>query len=508
MAEVDVVGLLVAVERLVAAHREELDALNVFPVPDGDTGRNVLATVRAARVGAEQAAPGDRRAAAIDSALQGARGNAGSLVSQLLHALLEDAAGRDDAWPARLARADALTRAAVARPVEGSLLTAVRAAATAAAEHDEPSVQLRAAVAAAHLAVEESPGLLEVLARAGVVDAGARAAALVLEAVAACEDGVAPDPPPVEVPADGPPVEQCQPSDARYEVMYLLDPAGPDAAGPLREALARVGESVVVVGADRLVSVHVHTDDIGAAIDAGLAHGRPHRVRVQDLLTDAAEAAARVGAVEPPAAVTSSGTGLVVGADGVGVARLAARAGAITLPLLPGRPPTPQEVRAAVERTGRERVVVLPGVRDLAAMAVPGPDGVQVEVVTAVDDAARVLAVLAVLGPGELDPALLAEVAGAVRTAHVRQVEDGWAVDVDPGRGTSAATSLAALAAAASALGEDHGAPELATLLLGRDVDAALREAAADTLQLQWPDAEVEVVDAELRGATFLVGVE
>lgn len=502
MAQVDVTDLLVAVERLVATHRDELDALNVFPVPDADTGHNVLATVRAARVGAEQVPADQRWRGAVEGALRGARGNAGVLTSQLLRALLEQPGGAD--WHARLVRADELARAAVAHPVEGSFLTAVRAAATAAGDHDDPHDQLRAAVAAAHVAVDESPGLLEVLARAGVVDAGARAAALVLEAVAGVTTGTAPTPPEVEIPPGGPHVTGCEVDDARYEVMYLLDPGADSADAAVRDGLDRIGGSVVVVAADRLISVHVHTDDIGAALDVGLAHGRPHHIRVEDLQEGARAAAAHreSGASDDPAVGTA---GVVVGTDGAGLARLVGEAGVITLPLSPA--PDLAQLRAAVVRTGRDRVLVLPGGPELAEAlgALDLPD-VDVVVVGEVDDPVRLLAAMAVLDPSLPDAAALAAVARAVRSGRVVRTASGWDV-VTPAGTTTAATALDAVGDLVAVLDRDGG-PELVSLLLGDDVDPELAAAAAAAVEDRWPDAELDVVDVGLGSSTFVVGVE
>lgn len=502
MAEVGVVDQLLAIERLLAAHRDDLDALNVFPVPDADTGHNVLATVRAARVAAEQAVPGERGSAAVNGALRGARGNAGVLVSQVLRGIL----GPEAAWPARLARADELARAAVAHPVEGTLLTAVRAAAVAAAGHDDPGAQLAAAAVAAHRAVEESPGRLEVLARAGVVDAGARAVALVLEALAALAAGTEPAPPTVEVPADGPQVVGCTASATRFEVMYLLAPAAPDAASALRGALTRVGDSVVVVGADHLVSVHVHTDDIGAALDAGLVHGRPHRIRVEDLQAPAETAASRTDHPAAGAAITAR-VGLVVGADGVGVAGLAAQLGAITVPLPATRPVDVDALVTAIGRAGSDRVVVLPGTPQVAVLA-GGMTvaGTEVVVVTSADDPARVLAALAVLDPQAPDVALLTAVAAGVRTGAVREVGQEWEVVVGTAVVATAPDALAAMVQLAAALATRP--PELASLLLGADIGVALRDAVTAALAQAWRTTELEVVDAGLRTAAFVVGVE
>ena len=501
----DVVALLVAVERLVDAHRDELDALNVFPVPDADTGRNVLATVRAARAAAEQADPAARRSHAVTGALRGARGNAGVLSSQLLRALVADGGG---GWAARLATADDLCRAAVAHPVEGSFLTAVRAAAEGAATVGDDDA-LRAATRAAHAAVRATPTQLEVLARAGVVDAGARAAALVLEAVTAHLGGTAPTPPTVEVPAGGPTGATCTSADEHFEVMYLLEPTTDTAADAVRDGLARVGSSVVVVAADRLVSVHVHTDDIGAAVDVGLAHGRPHNIRVEDLHEGARVAAAArgTGADTPAATGRDTGAGLVVVTDGDDIAQLAAATGATTVPL-GDEPPAAADLRAAATRTGRANVLVLPGDPRVAGLATDltatTGDGPTCTVVAAADGPARVLAALAVLDPAAPDAARLEEAAAAVTEDAVVPAGGAWEVASAPGTGH--ADPLRALEALLAA--RDAADVELVTLLCGHDVGVALRDAAATAIERRWPDAEVDVLDLRLRHATFVVGLE
>lgn len=494
MGDEEVVDLLVAVEHLVDAHRDELDALNVFPVPDADTGRNVLATVRAARAAAEQAVDGDAATHAVRGALQGARGNAGVLTSQLLRALL---AGAGD-WADRLARADELARDAVAHPVEGSFLTAVSAAAAAAAEEEVAERQLERATAAAHAAVAASPTLLEVLARAGVVDSGARAAALVLEAVTCHVTGRSPDPPAVDVPAGGPRVAACDLDDARFEVMYLLTPDADDTVDRVREALARIGGSVVVVEADRLVSVHVHTDEIGAALDVGLDHGRPHDIRVEDL--HEGTAAARAGRPERPAPATGR-PGLVVGADGDGIAQLAAASGATTLPLATGTPDV-ADVRAAVARTGQDRALLLPASAELAAVAA-GLD--EVVVLHEVDGPARLLAALAVLDPAAPDAAALVEVATDVREGAVVRVDDRWAWRVGDRTGAPVDDPLVALD---GLLADLDGDPELVTLLLGAGVGVALADAAAAAVGSHWSSAQLDVVPVGLGNAVLVVGCE
>src|SRR3954454_22350980 len=290
----------VAVDAL-ADTREEIDALNVYPVPDGDTGTNMYLTMSAARDAIHDAvAHGLDLGAALTAfrrgALLGARGNRGVILSQMLCALAIRIARappseRNAAVMAEaMAEATDASYAAVGTPVEGTILTVARAAADAAVRRaDEAAARARdvfaAAAEAAREALAHTPEQLEQLRAAGVVDAGGRGLSVILDAAETVLTGRRPIPAtqPIgthtipravseaDLHADGP----------AYEVMYLLD-AEDDAVAGLRGALAPLGDSLVVVGGEGLWNVHVHVDDVGAAIEAGIAAGHPHRVRVPD----------------------------------------------------------------------------------------------------------------------------------------------------------------------------------------------------------------------------------
>src|SRR5215212_3867258 len=269
----------VAVEALAEA-REEIDALNVYPVPDGDTGTNMYLTVAAARDALRSATAEEPDllkglAALRKGALLGARGNSGVILSQMLGALASTIATapadeRNASIMARALReATEGAYAAVGTPVEGTILTVVRAAAAAAQE-----------------ALARTPELLQVLRDAGVVDAGGRGLSVILDAAETALTGRRPVPVtasigehriPIPVSADA--GHELSADGPAYEVMYLLD--ADDAHLPaLKEHLGRLGDSLVVVGGDGLWNVHIHVDDVGAAVEAGIAAGRPHRVRV------------------------------------------------------------------------------------------------------------------------------------------------------------------------------------------------------------------------------------
>ncbi len=360
-------------------HRRAIDALNVFPVPDGDTGTNMYLTLEAGvaamlAVEDDLAAPGNARLAALARGmLLGARGNSGVIMSELLRGIAATRAAdldrpMDGSW-----LADALTRAssaafsAVSNPKEGTVLTVARAAAAAAteiAEETDGDLQAvtQAAAEAARTALAATTGQLEALRRAGVVDAGGRGYVVLTDALLEMVTGVhrelpefarlAPEPDSLADPEHmlhgygGP----------AYEVMYLLD-APDDAIPGFKTRLAGLGDSLVVVGGDQLWNIHVHVDDAGAAVEAALGVGVPHRIRITYL-------AAVVDAGGEP-----QGRALVVVAHGAGVADLLEASG-VTVVRAPelGRPST-AEMLAGIEATGAHEVVLLPGDKDSRPVA-------------------------------------------------------------------------------------------------------------------------------------------
>ena len=287
----------VAVDALAAA-REEIDALNVYPVPDGDTGTNMFLTVSAARDALREATaagadPEAALAAFAKGALLGARGNSGVILSQMLGAIAHRIAVADPDERNATVMAAALEGAtdaaydAVGTPVEGTMLTVARGAADAAlAQAAVPGARARQVFAeaarGAREALARTPDQLQVLADAGVVDAGGRGLSVVLDAAETVLTGRRPTPvtaplgthhipSPVSA-AHG--AHELVEGGPAYEVMYLLD-APDDSVPALKAALAGLGDSLVVVGGDGLWNVHVHVDDVGAAVEAGIGAGRP-----------------------------------------------------------------------------------------------------------------------------------------------------------------------------------------------------------------------------------------
>ncbi len=364
----------VAVDALADA-REEIDALNVYPVPDGDTGTNMYLTMSAARdaildASAEHADLDAALTSFRRGALLGARGNSGVILSQMLGAIAIRIARATPEERNATVMAEAMVEAtdasyaAVGTPVEGTILTVSRAASDAAVRRAaEPRARARdvftAAAEAARVALLHTPEQLRQLREAGVVDAGGRGLCVVLDAAESVLTGrrrIARLPTigtrTIPVPATPAQADDLVPDGPSYEVMYLLDSDDPAAVQRLKGRLAPLGDSLVVVGGEGLWNVHVHVDDVGAAIEAGISAGRPHRIRVTHFAEQVEAAAQR--------AEERAGRRIVAVAAGPGLARLFGDAGAIVIEGAPGRRPSTGMLLEAVVASGAAEIVILP----------------------------------------------------------------------------------------------------------------------------------------------------
>jgi DAK2 domain fusion protein YloV len=475
---------------LLDAHRDELDRTNVFPVADGDTGTNLVLTLRAAAEElARRPAPAGRpdtaaevAAALARGALRGARGNSGVIVSQLPRGLAEVLADAEDwagyygtngsagghrpdgtdgdtadgadghALADALRRADELARAAVSRPVEGTVLSVLRAAATAAtaaaARGGALGDVVDAAVEGAVAALADTPRQLPVLARSGVVDAGGQGLVLLLDALAGVVSGR-----PVDTSltaavrggglagqhsrARGSLIADRESGSAEfdYEVMYLLEGSSTGRVELLRARLDELGDSVAVVGDGQpggtgQWNVHVHCTDIGAAVEAGVEAGRPYRitvVRFADQQSELFGPGADAGRFRLARAV-------VTVVSGEPIAELVRADGVTALVAAPEQPPGAGEIAAAVAGTRARHVVVLPNDIELTSIAEEAADvaraaGAEV-VVVPTSSVLQGLAALAV-HDGERragdDVVAMAEAAAATRTGVV-QIATGEAL--------------------------------------------------------------------------------
>jgi DAK2 domain fusion protein YloV len=388
--------------------REEIDALNVFPVPDGDTGTNMYLTLEAAVAAAAALPDGAPVARVADAfargALLGARGNSGVIGAQLLRGWADTLSEFTQLSAASAVegfrRADVQAWNAVNDPVEGTILSVSRAASVAAAATAaRPGATLEAVVTAAAQAAQEAlertPMQLPALASAGVVDAGGRGLVVLLDSLADLVLGTSrrhrprghrhPALPAVDFAACRTLLDGSSGPTPAYEVMYLLstDPdEGDVAVAPLRTRLAELGDSLVIIGGAGLWQVHVHVDDPGAAVEAGLEFGRLQRIRINHF-AEPHQHGHRTGDTGSFTVVQS--TALVACAAGPGLAELFSAAGAVVVAGGPGRRPSTAQLLEAIGRTKATGVALLPNDGDTlnvaqVAAAAARADGIRVTV--------------------------------------------------------------------------------------------------------------------------------
>jgi hypothetical protein len=305
--------------------RGRIDDLNVYPVPDGDTGTNLTLTVRAVAEAVDSAQPGDRPAlahAVARAALMGARGNSGVILSQIVRGvadvLAESTNGIDPALTARALRgaSDAAYRA-VRRPVEGTMLSVIRELAEEAerrASEPEPLGGLLVElVRHGEEAVARTPEQLDVLREAGVVDAGGAGLVELLRGLAGAVTGEAlPAAPATEAPS-GVDAVHLEPSRYRYCTVFVVEGEALDREG-LEAQLERLGDSLVVVGDETALKVHVHTDDPGSALSLGTAAGAIEGVEIANMHEQQESRERRLSLV--PSTRAKSGVVAVVAGEG------------------------------------------------------------------------------------------------------------------------------------------------------------------------------------------------
>ena len=389
-------------------HQADINKLNVYPVPDGDTGTNMMRTLDAVVAELEKR-PGalDETCNAIShGSLMGARGNSGVILSQILRGLSATMKSAREHGAPKVA--EALKAASVAayesvlKPIEGTILTVVRETADAAvrAANDGATLaaMLRVARAAGRESLANTPELLPVLKDAGVVDAGGAGFLLFLDSALHVVEG---EPLPEPENIAGPNTEQLiavmkrgdaegvvDVSELRYEVMFLLE-IDDSKSKAFKQKWGEIGDSIVVVGGEGLYNCHVHTNDIGAAIEAPIAlGGRPHQIRVTDLFEEVAEEhekrEAQLGAPPPGAGAAGGGRpgakvhaalpavtcAVVAVASGDGIAELFGNLGVHGV-VTGGQTlnPSTQELLDAVEHMNPQHVVILPNNKNIIPVA-------------------------------------------------------------------------------------------------------------------------------------------
>ena len=530
--------------------REHIDALNVFPVPDGDTGTNLYLTIEAACQAVDAVDEGDDFAgtmrALAHGAFLGARGNSGVIVGQILRGMsdavsavpgIEGVDGR--LLGIALVRASRAAYASVGSPVEGTVLTVVRDVADAVAAERSADLALvsRVALDSAMSSLLRTPDHLAVLREHGVVDAGGAGLVIMLAALHEVISGVSPtDAARIRLPVPQRPVRavDATPADPSrgpgFEVMYLLE-ADEASLPDLRTTLEPLGDSLLVVGAEGLWNVHVHVDDVGAAIEAGLAAGRPYRIRVEPLTirVNRAAPADPTGSTSDGVAeregASEAGRGVVAIVEGEGLADLVRDAGAVPVVSAPGSALATRRVLEAVHACGSSEVLVIAADRSVraaaeAAAAEAREVGLRVAVIPvravvqglaalAVHDGGRrfdddVVAMTAAAGATRVAEVMVATeramtMAGTCEVGDVLGLVDGDVVLVGADPADVAGVLLDRLLA---------GGGELVTLVHGVGPVALAERAVRERLHESRPDIECIAYDAGATRDLLLLGVE
>jgi DAK2 domain fusion protein YloV len=343
-----VAGALAGIE----ASRARIDDLNVYPVPDGDTGTNLTLTVRAVAEGLAGDGPDDRPGLAREvsrAALMGARGNSGVILSQIVRGATDSLARSDDLSSAFRSAADAAYRA-VKRPVEGTMLTAIRAMADAAAA----KASLPEIVVAGERCVERTREMLPVLREAGVVDAGAAGLVEIVRGLAAALAGEPlPAAPERQTSISVDAIHQ-ELSRYRYCTMFVVEGKDLD-ADALEGDLEQLGDSLLVVGDRTALKVHVHTDDPGRALSLGIARGVVEGVEIANMHEQAQRREERL-----LHAVPAARTAVVAVAFGEGNRRLFESLGAVVVDGGQTMNPATAELLEALDALGEPEAVLLP----------------------------------------------------------------------------------------------------------------------------------------------------
>ena len=515
-------------------HQAAINALNVYPVPDGDTGTNMLLTMQSAYQ-AIQESP-DEEVSTIaqqvaHGALMGARGNSGVILSQIFRGFarsLEGLAAFDSVqFAAALREAATMAYKGVIKPVEGTILTVAReaaeAAVSAAASSADLTYVLDAVVREARESVTRTPSLLLVLAEAGVVDAGGQGLFIILEGMLRYSRGE-------RLAVDGElasaldlhPLHLDSEEGYGYDIQFIVHGERLDVE-EIRRTIASMGDCALVVGDSRAVKVHVHSPEPGTPINYGASVGSLSRVIVENMQEQYQEfilskAQRPIAPVEPP-----SGIGTVVVAPGPGLATVFESLGAsVVVPGGQTMNPSTEELLRAVERAPSQSVILLPNNKNivLAAEQAKAMSEKNVEVVPTITVPQGITALLALNFQADLaaNADIMTEAAQSIETAEITTavrsvqingmaVEEGEIIGLVNGKLSVKGSDLEGVVM--EALAEMHVENyEIATIYYGETVSADEAQQLADDIMERYPEQEVEVVDGGQPHYHYILSVE
>ncbi len=524
-------------------NHQAVNALNVFPVPDGDTGTNMLLTMRSAfhEIADQDLEHAGKVAQKVaHGALMGARGNSGVILSQIWRGFAREIeelpAFNTKQFAAAMREAADTAYKGVVKPVEGTILTVVRQAAEAAEisaqSTDDLGEVLHQVVKRCHQAVAETPRLLKVLADAGVVDAGGEGLTVILEGMMRYVRGeglrVAPAAP-ARAEFDVALAPHTSEEEYNYDVQFLIKGYNLDVAA-VRETIDAMGDSTLVVGDDNLIKVHVHVDDPGVPISFAASRGTLLDVVVENMHEQYQEFIRARGpadasgprpaekpAVEPgqiAVIAVAPGTGITQVFESLGVARVVS--GGQTMN------PSTEEIVAAIHAVDTDRFIILPNNKNIVMAAKTAAELCerQARVVPTRTIPQGVSALLAWNPDGDLDDvaekmdAAAAEVATGEITTATRDVELNGVV-VQNGHILGLANGLVCSAAPdiTTTIREtlekmEIEERELLTLYYGADTTEVEADETAHCIQQWYPHLEVEVVPGGQPHYFYIISAE
>jgi DAK2 domain fusion protein YloV len=515
-------------------HQEAINALNVYPVPDGDTGTNMLLTMQSAYQEIHDSPEEEVGVIAqkvAHGALMGARGNSGVILSQIFRGFarsLEKVQAFDTIqFAAALREAATTAYKGVIKPVEGTILTVARelaeASVTAAASSQDLRYVLEHVVHAAQESVARTPTLLPVLAEAGVVDAGGQGLLVILEGMLRYAKGE-----PVSIDSElaaAVDLHALHPEGEEgygYDIQFIIHGEGLQVE-EIRETIASMGDCALVVGDSRAVKVHVHSPEPGTPINYGTSLGSLSRVIVENMQEQYQDFILSKAQRPTVPAEPLSGIGTVVVAPGPGLTKVFESLGASAV-VSGGQSmnPSTESILNAIESTASDEVIVLPNNKNivLAAQQAQALSAKRVEVVRTVTVPQGISALLSLNYQADLatNARVMTEAAKVVETVEITQairsvqidgvsVEEGEFIGLVNGKlrvkGDSPnQTTISALRET------DAKAYEIITVYYGESISPEEAEQLADQIEEQFPEQEVEVVDGGQPHYYYILSVE
>lgn len=525
-------------------NRDHVNALNVFPVPDGDTGTNMLLTMRSAyaRVeNSEEAHVGRLAAQVAQGALMGARGNSGVILSQIWRGLAAELAGKEtfstiDLAAAFQSAADTAYKG-VMRPVEGTILTVIREgaaeAADAARKSDDLRFMLERILERCQQALERTPDLLPILRQAGVVDSGGQGLVYIMEGMMRYAQGklqlngptaaIEPVAPAAPLPAQARAVPEGGSLEFPYDVQFILTGRNLNVL-EVRARIDAMGDSTVVVGDENTIKVHVHVSDPGRPLSYGISLGHVSDVVVENMQE---QMEGIIYTAAPPALpaveVQPDQVAVVVVAAGDGLAGVFRSLGAAAI-VNGGQTnnPSTEEIYQALDELPTDKIILLPNNKNiiLAAEAARDLSVKQVAVVPS-RSAPQGIAALMALDPDAdvaMNAAAMTRALGLVKTGEITRatrsvqidgvgVKEGAIIGLAEGRLVCAGPEVwDVLSALLEQL--DAAACGLVTLYYGAEVTLAQAAQAADAIRRHYPDLEVEVIEGGQPHYFYILGAE